>query len=256
MNAAMFTAVLQASRLQSNVHVFAFLLLAIELFALLPILQRQIKVGFYFCDVDCLKSCAHVIERIWNHLYGCYCTFLLDLSYANMAIFESSNVRVEQHSGPLSCIYFSIMVSSCTRAEKVRHFYIQKSHGIFCECSMCSEILGPWDITHVEPEQWPIPRKNLLAEPSELKRIVLLPIWRWYTILIINVFSSLKAVYRDFKTLRYLSKRLFREMPVTPKYVWNQNKEAIHLQISLACASLFNADIYGSYGNTSIILLF
>nr|CCA15444.1 phosphatidylinositol Nacetylglucosaminyltransferase subunit C putative [Albugo laibachii Nc14] len=44
MNAAMFTAVLQASRLQSNVHVFAFLLLAIELFALLPILQRQIKV--------------------------------------------------------------------------------------------------------------------------------------------------------------------------------------------------------------------
>nr|CCA15445.1 conserved hypothetical protein [Albugo laibachii Nc14] len=35
-------------------------------------------------------------------------------------------------------------------------------------------------------------------------------------------------------------------MPVTPKYVWKQDKDAIQLQISLSCASLSNADIYVS----------
>lgn len=44
LNAAIFTAVLLGSRLQSNEHVFAFVLLAIEIFAMFPIFQREVKV--------------------------------------------------------------------------------------------------------------------------------------------------------------------------------------------------------------------
>ncbi|RLN92801.1 hypothetical protein BBJ28_00010268 [Nothophytophthora sp. Chile5] len=44
LNAAIFTAVLLASRLQSNEHVFAFVLLAIEIFAMFPLFQREVKV--------------------------------------------------------------------------------------------------------------------------------------------------------------------------------------------------------------------
>ncbi|RLN67829.1 hypothetical protein BBP00_00001369 [Phytophthora kernoviae] len=43
LNAAIFTAVLLGSRLQSNEHVFAFVLLAIEIFAMFPIFQREVK---------------------------------------------------------------------------------------------------------------------------------------------------------------------------------------------------------------------
>ncbi|KAI9913753.1 hypothetical protein PsorP6_005128 [Peronosclerospora sorghi] len=46
LNAAIFTAVLLGSRLQSNEHVFAFVLLAIEIFAMFPIFQREIKVRY------------------------------------------------------------------------------------------------------------------------------------------------------------------------------------------------------------------
>lgn len=44
LNAAIFTAVLLGSRLQSSEHVFAFVLFAIEVFALFPLFQRQVKV--------------------------------------------------------------------------------------------------------------------------------------------------------------------------------------------------------------------
>ncbi|DBA00840.1 TPA: hypothetical protein N0F65_008483 [Lagenidium giganteum] len=43
LNAAIFTAVLLASRLQSNEHVFALILLSIEIFAIFPIVQREVK---------------------------------------------------------------------------------------------------------------------------------------------------------------------------------------------------------------------
>lgn len=53
LNAAIFTAVLLGSRLQSNEHVFAFILLAIEIFALFPIFQREVKARCSTCDRAC-----------------------------------------------------------------------------------------------------------------------------------------------------------------------------------------------------------
>lgn len=44
LNAAIFASVLLASRLPSNLHVFALISIAIEIFALFPILRHYIKV--------------------------------------------------------------------------------------------------------------------------------------------------------------------------------------------------------------------
>jgi phosphatidylinositol glycan class C protein len=52
LNAAIFTAVLLGSRLQSNEHVFAFVLLAIEIFAMFPIFQREVKVRGVPCPAQ------------------------------------------------------------------------------------------------------------------------------------------------------------------------------------------------------------
>ena len=56
LNAAIFTAVLLGSRLQSNEHVFAFVLLAIEIFAMFPIFQREIKVRL--CTAEYMRVVA------------------------------------------------------------------------------------------------------------------------------------------------------------------------------------------------------
>ena len=44
LNAAIFTSILLGSRLQSSLHVFSLLIIAIELFALFPILRHHAKV--------------------------------------------------------------------------------------------------------------------------------------------------------------------------------------------------------------------
>lgn len=71
LNAAIFTAVLLGSRLQSNEHVFAFILFAIELFAGFPIVQCEIKVSAIHPSVllSCvaawkpLTPCLYIIEQ-------------------------------------------------------------------------------------------------------------------------------------------------------------------------------------------------
>lgn len=53
---------LLGSRLQSNEHVFAFILLAIEIFAFFPIFQREVKVRTTYASVAfcvCVCSASH-----------------------------------------------------------------------------------------------------------------------------------------------------------------------------------------------------
>ncbi|KAF1334189.1 Phosphatidylinositol n-acetylglucosaminyltransferase subunit c, partial [Globisporangium splendens] len=61
LNAAIFTAVLLGSRLQSNEHVFAFILLAIEIFAVFPIFQREVKVRSPYA-----QSTTHTAWALWH----------------------------------------------------------------------------------------------------------------------------------------------------------------------------------------------
>lgn len=83
LNAAIFTAVLLGSRLQSNEHVFAFILLAIEIFALFPIFQREVKVQTtHLRKGDCLRAgvacfCCSVAQQTTLNLFVCVaCLFV------------------------------------------------------------------------------------------------------------------------------------------------------------------------------------
>jgi predicted membrane-bound spermidine synthase len=69
LNAAVFTAVLLGSRLRSSEHVFAFVLFAIELFALFPLFQRQVKVRPTPLSLfhGLMFSCSHVLMFSWSH---------------------------------------------------------------------------------------------------------------------------------------------------------------------------------------------
>lgn len=69
LNAAIFTAVLLGSRLQSNEHVFAFVLLAIEIFAMFPIFQREVKVRSTWLS-NTVAAVLPVLDAVawwWSH---------------------------------------------------------------------------------------------------------------------------------------------------------------------------------------------
>ncbi|CAH0488084.1 unnamed protein product [Peronospora farinosa] len=114
LNAAVFTAVLLGSRLQSNEHVFAFILLAIEIFAMFPIFQREIK--------------RHS-ERL--HLMTTAVLFALSLALT------------WQLSGLLSVVS-GVLVLFLAFVCPLWFMHVQESK---------NEILGPWDIAHIQPEQ-------------------------------------------------------------------------------------------------------
>ncbi|KAF1773867.1 Phosphatidylinositol N-acetylglucosaminyltransferase subunit C [Phytophthora cactorum] len=114
LNAAIFTAVLLGSRLQSNEHVFAFVLLAIEIFAMFPIFQREVK--------------RHS-ER-------------LHLTTA-AALFALSSALTWQLSGLLS-VLAGAFVLFLAFVCPLWFMHVQESK---------NEIIGPWDIAHIQPEQ-------------------------------------------------------------------------------------------------------
>ncbi|CAI5736974.1 unnamed protein product [Hyaloperonospora brassicae] len=114
LNAAIFTAVLLGSRLQSNEHVFAFVLLAIEIFAMFPIFQREIKRH---------SERLHIITAV--------------------VLFALSSALTWQLSGLLSVLsgaFVSFLAFGCP----LWFMHVQESK---------NEILGPWDIAHIQPEQ-------------------------------------------------------------------------------------------------------
>lgn len=62
---------LLGSRLQSNEHVFAFILLAIEIFALFPIFQREVKASYVLLQVACC------VLLVLDFIFCCTCLLLL-----------------------------------------------------------------------------------------------------------------------------------------------------------------------------------
>ncbi|KAG6623683.1 putative phosphatidylinositol N-acetylglucosaminyltransferase subunit C [Phytophthora cinnamomi] len=114
LNAAIFTAVLLGSRLQSNEHVFAFVLLAIEIFAMFPIFQREVK----------RRS-----ERL--HLMTA------------AALFALSSALTWQLSALLSALAGAFVLFLALVCP-LWFMHVQESK---------NEILGPWDIAHIQPEQ-------------------------------------------------------------------------------------------------------
>jgi len=58
LNAAIFASVLLASRLPSNIHVFAIISIAIEMFALFPIMRHHLKL--YSQELHNWLTCAMV----------------------------------------------------------------------------------------------------------------------------------------------------------------------------------------------------
>ncbi|EGZ17361.1 hypothetical protein PHYSODRAFT_502438, partial [Phytophthora sojae] len=114
LNAAIFTAVLLGSRLQSNEHVFAFVLLAIEIFAMFPIFQREVK--------------RHS-ERL--HLMTA------------VALFALSSALTWQLSALLSALAGAFVLFLAFVCP-LWFMHVQESK---------NEILGPWDIAHIQPEQ-------------------------------------------------------------------------------------------------------
>ncbi|KAG7393236.1 hypothetical protein PHYPSEUDO_011241 [Phytophthora pseudosyringae] len=114
LNAAIFTAVLLGSRLQSNEHVFAFVLLAIEIFAMFPIFQREVK--------------RHS-ERL--HLTTAAALFAL-----SVALTWKLSALLSALAGAL--VLFLAFVCP------LWFMHVQESK---------NEILGPWDIAHIQPEQ-------------------------------------------------------------------------------------------------------
>ncbi|GLD95236.1 hypothetical protein PINS_up003880 [Pythium insidiosum] len=114
LNAATFTAVLLGSRLHSNEQVFAFILLAIEVFAVFPMFQQAVK--------------RHS-ER--THLIIAISMFLL------------SSVLTYRISVPLSFVS-SFIVVFVAFVCPLWFMHVQEYK---------NEILGPWDIVHVQPEQ-------------------------------------------------------------------------------------------------------
>ncbi|CEG44691.1 phosphatidylinositol n-acetylglucosaminyltransferase subunit [Plasmopara halstedii] len=114
LNAAIFTAVLLGSRLQSNEHVFAFVLLAIEVFAIFPIFQREVK---------------RYSERL--HLITTAMILFLALTLT------------WQISGLLSVLTGAFVIFLAFVCP-LWFMHVQESK---------SEILGPWDIAHIQPEQ-------------------------------------------------------------------------------------------------------
>uniref|UniRef100_A0AAV1TN60 Phosphatidylinositol N-acetylglucosaminyltransferase n=1 Tax=Peronospora matthiolae TaxID=2874970 RepID=A0AAV1TN60_9STRA len=114
LNAAIFTAVLLGSRLQSNEHVFAFVLLAIEIFAMFPIFQREIKRQ---------SERLHVMTAV--------------------VLFALSSALTWQLSELLSVLsgaFVCFLAFGCP----LWFMHVQESK---------NEILGPWDIAHIQPEQ-------------------------------------------------------------------------------------------------------
>ncbi|ETP43370.1 hypothetical protein, variant [Phytophthora nicotianae P10297] len=114
LNAAIFTAVLLGSRLQSNEHVFAFVLLAIEIFAMFPIFQREVKRH---------SERLHLITAV--------------------ALFALSSTLTWQLSGLLS-VLAGAFVLFLAFVCPLWFMHVQESK---------NEILGPWDIAHIQPEQ-------------------------------------------------------------------------------------------------------
>ncbi|TYZ59574.1 hypothetical protein PybrP1_000433 [[Pythium] brassicae (nom. inval.)] len=114
LNAAIFTAVLLGSRLQSNEHVFAFILLAIEIFALFPIFQREVKRN---------SERAHLVTAV--------------------ALFVLSTSLTWPTSRLLSVVsaLFTLFLSLVC---PLWFMHVQEYK---------NEILGPWDIAHIQPEQ-------------------------------------------------------------------------------------------------------
>ena len=69
---------LLGSRLQSNEHVFAFVLLAIEIFAMFPIFQREIKVRCQAAEALQVPVCASIASTS-------FCLFVFDMRRGSSA---------------------------------------------------------------------------------------------------------------------------------------------------------------------------
>uniref|UniRef100_K3WUM9 Phosphatidylinositol N-acetylglucosaminyltransferase subunit C n=1 Tax=Globisporangium ultimum (strain ATCC 200006 / CBS 805.95 / DAOM BR144) TaxID=431595 RepID=K3WUM9_GLOUD len=114
LNAAIFTAVLLGSRLQSNEHVFAFILFAIEIFAVFPIFQREVKRN---------SERAHL---------------------ATAVAFFALSACLTWPISRLLCVVSSAFVVFLSLICPLWFMHVQEYK---------NEILGPWDIAHIQPEQ-------------------------------------------------------------------------------------------------------
>lgn len=160
---------LLGSRLQSNEHVFAFILFAIELFAGFPIVQREVKVrhpSIHSAQLSCVAawkpltlSCLHIIEQRKSeraHLVTALIFFVLSV------------LLTWEISGPL-CLVSSGAALFVTLVCPLWFMHVQEYKKYVAVRSHCnywllfsdscvlwyhhSEILGPWDIAHIQPEQ-------------------------------------------------------------------------------------------------------
>lgn len=173
---------LLGSRLQSNEHVFAFILLAIEIFALFPIFQREVKVSVCvlgysvpfqaqqtlrtrLSDLLCLylslwqrnSERAHLVTAVALFVLSTSLTWpssrLLSVVSALFIVFLSLVcplwfMHVQEYK---KCVVRGALKSGVSVAVVVCTWH--------CSClslllaCVYSEILGPWDIAHIQPEQ-------------------------------------------------------------------------------------------------------
>ncbi|TDH66771.1 hypothetical protein CCR75_000097 [Bremia lactucae] len=129
LNAAIFMAVMLSSRLQSNEHVFALVLFAIETFAMSPMFWREVKVVLLIHLVVPASRARRHSERL--HLM------------IAAALFALSSALVWQLSGLVSVLIGAFVLFLAFLCP-LWFMHVQESK---------SEILGPWDITHIQPEQ-------------------------------------------------------------------------------------------------------
>jgi hypothetical protein len=107
MNAAISASVVLASRLSSNLHVFALILFAIQLFALYPILRRRPQVIILSSSLDSdILSTLYVVVIVnsshLRHLQPC-CTFGSSSSCSLQHRFRSCGRLARFHHICLSC---------------------------------------------------------------------------------------------------------------------------------------------------------
>ncbi|TMW62986.1 hypothetical protein Poli38472_005604 [Pythium oligandrum] len=114
LNAAILMAVLLGSRLHSNEQVFAFILLAIEIFAVFPMFQREVKQR---------SEEAHLIITVGFFLLSALLTYPLSVLVSTV-----------------SSVFIVFVAFVCP----LWFMHVQEYK---------NEILGPWDIVHVQPEQ-------------------------------------------------------------------------------------------------------
>jgi hypothetical protein len=119
LNAAIFASVLLASRLPSNLHVFALISIAIEVFALFPIMRHHLKVKIISLA---LLICLDILYRLSQLAYHSN-----DIDDILFVLYNFQNGGGNVHSGhsiyivcvpTLACLYSEVQeVRSNTRSS-------------------------------------------------------------------------------------------------------------------------------------------